>query len=70
MESLTCHASCRSFQILSVLLFLACLAFFWQLTVQLFRRDYVCRRHADADRSIDAVGRGELARLALAEREN
>ncbi len=58
------------FQILSVLLFLACLAFFWQCTVQLFRRDYVAAGMLMLIGLSTLWVGGELARLALAEREN
>ena len=57
------------FQILSVLMFVACLVFFWQCVVHLVRRDYVAASMLMLIGVSTLWVAGELARLALAERE-
>ncbi|MBL9003046.1 MAG: hypothetical protein JNJ46_02305 [Myxococcales bacterium] len=58
------------FQTLSVLMFIACLVFFWQCVVHLVRRDYVAASMLMLIGISTLWVGGELAKLALAERES
>lgn len=58
------------FQILSILLFVSSLVFFWQCIAQLTRRDYVAAGMLLLIGVSTLWVGSELARLALAERES